>query len=669
MSTGSVAIPQLKAAPEPEQLAERLDGGRWRGLELCLMPRHVENATAVRRAVAAVREAPGTHGLALTAEAPVAWPSGAFVRIDRLDEEARDGIERSAEFAAGIDSPVLTIHLFVPMTPAEFRARGPLDERAVEQFLCFFARACTSRGVEPLIENVPPVLRMRAGGVFLSPIGGHWRDLLVWGERVPELGFTLDTSHAALFEHFASAYPTLFEVSPADGLRLEDYVANLGPRTRVAHVSDAEGLLGEGLPFGDGELALDPAVGALGAAASYVVAEVNEPDPTASSAMKAGYAELERALAAPAVPWPAATRQVPEDRFDWEAVVRRRDPVPSVLELQERFGGKRVLITGGGGLIGRTLATLLDGFRPESITVLDGHEGSLIADRRTRDADSLERIGHVLCDVRDRGRLEGAIARTSPDVVFHLAAYKHVDWAEMYPEEFADVNLHGSWNVLDVAGAAGIETVVVASTDKATLAASFYARTKRLMEQLTAFAAARDGGAERAAVRLVNVLGSAGSASELFLRQARAGIPLTITDPGMLRFWITLPHAAVLVAHAVLLAAEGDVLATAADSTVLSVGELASRIWTEAGREGAPAVDLLGVRAGETMTEVLTGEGELLGVKRHQGIVPIAGDGSTAAATWAVEHLRGRTGREETRAIWLEAARRPDLVKQPAGDH
>ena len=669
MSTGSAIIPQLKAAPEPEQLAERLDGGGWRGLEVCLMPRHVADSEAVRRAAAVVLDAAGERGLALTAEAPVAWPSGAFVRVDRLDDEARAGIEHSAEFAAAIGSPVLTIHLFVPMTPEEFRARGALDEAAVERFLRFFARACASRGVEPLIENVPPVLRMRAGGVFLSPIGGHWRDLLEWGDRVPELGFTLDTSHAALFEHFASAYPTLFEVPPADGLRLEDYVAKLGSRTRVAHVSDAEGILGEGLPFGDGELQLDPAVAALGSAAAYVVAEVNEPDPAASPAMKAGYAELERALAAPAVPWPAASRRVPEDRFDWEAVVRRRDPVPSILELQERFAGKRVLITGGGGLIGRTLATQLDGFRPQSITLLDGHEGSLIADRRAREAPSLERIAHVLCDVRDRGRLEAAIARTSPDVVFHLAAYKHVDWAEMYPEEFADVNLHGSWNVLDASGAAGVETVVVASTDKATLAASFYARTKRLMEQLTAFAAARDAGAERAAVRLVNVLGSAGSASELFLRQARAGVPLTITDPGMLRYWITLPHAAALVAHAALLASEGDVLATAADPAVLSVGELASRIWAEAGREGVPAVDLMGVRAGETMTEVLIGEGEHLGEERHQGIVPIAGHASTAAAAWAVHRLGDRAAREDARAIWLEAARRPDLVKVPVGEH
>src|SRR5439155_19057388 len=110
-----------------------------------------------------------------------------------------------------------------------------------------------------------------------------------------------------------------------------------------------------------------------------------------------------------------------------------------------------------------------------------------------------------------------------PDIVFHLAAYKHVDWAEVFPEEFVDTNLHGSWNVLRAAETAGVETVVVASTDKAALAQSFYGRTKRCMEQLTAFAA-REAGAQRTARRLVNVLGSAGAASEIFLTQARAGI-------------------------------------------------------------------------------------------------------------------------------------------------
>src|SRR3954452_15317099 len=117
MSTGSAAIPLLKAAPEPSQIADRLAGGPWQGMELCLGAHHVATGEALERAIAAGR-AVGEAGLAVTAECPVAWPRGAFVRVDRLDAEAEAGIRASARFAAAVGSPVLTIHLFVPMTPA-----------------------------------------------------------------------------------------------------------------------------------------------------------------------------------------------------------------------------------------------------------------------------------------------------------------------------------------------------------------------------------------------------------------------------------------------------------------------------------------------------------------------------------------------------------------------
>ena len=626
------------------------------------MPHHVADDEALARAVAAVGDVGvHLHHAVLTAEAPVAWPSGAFVRVDRLDDEARAGIERSAEFAREIGSPVLTIHLFVPLSPQEFRDAGPLDERAVADFLRFYARACTRRGVTPLIENVPPVLRMRTGGVFLSQIGGNWRDLLAWRERVPELRFTVDTSHAALFRSFVAAYPGLFGLASDEGLELERYVEELGPHAQVAHVSDAHGLLGEGLPYGAGELDLDPVVGRFGELVPYVVAEINEPDPTRSGDMKRAYAAIERALELPAPgPW-RPRRRIPADPFDWQAVIERRDPVPSVLDLQERFGGRRIVVTGGGGSIARALTTFLGGFRPERITVLDSSEVALIADRRARDAVALERIRHVLCDVREPGRLTREIAEAKPDVVFHMAAYKHVDWAEVFPEEFVDTNLHGSWNLLRAAEAAGVETVVVASTDKAALAASFYGRTKRFMEQLTAFAARR-AGAQRTAVRLVNVLASAGAVSETFLRQARAGVPLTVTDTGMVRFWITMQHAACLVAQAALLASESVPLCGPYEPVTRTVGELAERIWRLAGPGGDTQIEVVGIRRGETLSEVLTGPGESVREERHQGIAAIEAEIATAGAAWVAERLPERASREDARAIWLEAMQRPGLL-------
>jgi FlaA1/EpsC-like NDP-sugar epimerase len=660
MSTGLL----LKAAPEADQLADRLGGGPWQGIELGLNPGHVASESTVARAIEVSLRALDGLDMVVTAEAPLAWPSGAFVSVDRLDDEARLGLERSAEFAKAVGSRVLTLHLFVPQAPSEFDR--DVDEAAVEEFLRFYAETCAARGVTPLIENVPPVLRMRTGGVFLSPIGGHWRDLLHWRERIPELRFTFDTSHAALFRSFAAAYPTLFGLASDEGLDLARYVEELGPHAEVAHVSDAHGLLGEGLPYGGGELELDPVVRRLGELVPRIVAEIAEPDHLRSHDMKAGYRAIERALVQPgraALLRPAVPR-VPADDFDWQAVLGRRDPVPELLDLQERFGGRRVLLTGGGGSIGRALSTFLLGFRPEHVTMVDGHEGSLIADRRDRPAEALERVSHVLCDIRDSGRLARELANARPDVVFHLAAYKHVDWAEVYPDEFVDNNLHGSWSLLRAAEAAGVETVVVASTDKAALAASFYGRTKRFMEQLTAYAGRR-AGAHRIAVRFVNVLGSAGSASELFLRQARANVPLTVTDTGMTRYWITMAHAATLAAHGALLAGQGVRLATAADPTVLTVGELAGRIWSEAGREGSPDIDLLGIRRGETLSEVLVALGEELGTEPHEGIAAIEGDESVAGAAWVAERLSADATREEARSVWLEAMRRPGLVAAP----
>ena len=659
MSSGSAAIPLLKAAPEPAQVADRLNGG-WRGMELCLAPAHVATPAALDAAIEAGRRAAGA-GAVLTAESPVAWPSGAFVRVDRLDDEAKAGIEASVRFAAGIGAPVLTIHLFVPMTPEEYRDHGELDEGAVAEFLGFYAAACVGAGVTPLIENVPPVLRMRTGGVYLTPVGGHWRDVLDWCGRVPGLRTTFDTSHAALFEHFAAAYPTLFGLAGADDLGLERWVDELSGLIDVAHVSDAHGLLGEGLPYGTGELDLDPVVRRLGETVPYIVAEINEPDPARSEDMKAGYRAIERALEAPA-PAPARrSSRLPVDPFDWQAVVGRRDPVPSVLELQERFGGRRVLITGGGGWIGGRLASLLLGFRPERVTLLDTHEASLTADRRARSAAQLEVCEHVLGDIRDGGQLAAAVERARPDAIFHLAAYKHVDWAETHPEQFVDTNLQGSWNVLRAAEASGVGTVVVASTDKAALAASFYGRTKRFMEQLTAYSA-REGGGHRCAVRLVNVLASAGSASELFLRQSRAGVPLTVTDTGMMRFWITGAHAALVLAHGALLAADGAVLSTPHEPAELSVGELAQRIWRAAGAGETADIALLGIRRGETLTEVLTGPGETLGGEARQGISAIAGGPPPAGPAWVAERLEASMDREAARAVWLEAMRRPGLL-------
>jgi FlaA1/EpsC-like NDP-sugar epimerase len=111
----------------------------------------------------------------------------------------------------------------------------------------------------------------------------------------------------------------------------------------------------------------------------------------------------------------------------------------------------------------------------------------------------------------------------------------------------------------------------------------------------------------------------------------------------------------------VLLAEEDVHLAAPADPVLLTVGELAERIWRRAG-SGEPAIDLVGIRQGETLSEVLTGEGEHLGAERFQGIAPIEGEISLSAANWVAERLDTGAGRAEARAVWLEAMSRPGLL-------
>ena len=104
-------------------------------------------------------------------------------------------------------------------------------------------------------------------------------------------------------------------------------------------MSNAAGVLGEGLPYDQGELDLDPVVARIGELVPYVVAEINEPDHARSPSMKAGYRSVARALPNPAGPGGARRAGVPGERFDWQLVIGRRDPVPAVLELEDALGG------------------------------------------------------------------------------------------------------------------------------------------------------------------------------------------------------------------------------------------------------------------------------------------------------------------------------------------
>jgi FlaA1/EpsC-like NDP-sugar epimerase len=219
------------------------------------------------------------------------------------------------------------------------------------------------------------------------------------------------------------------------------------------------------------------------------------------------------------------------------------------------IAGKRVLITGAGGAIGGELTLQIAGLDPERLVLFDASEFNLYSiDQTLREARVPGRWRAELGDVRDRARLAEVFAREDPQVVLHAAALKHVPLMELNPAEAVLTNIGGAVNVAELA-ARGARTLVFISTDKAVNPTNVMGATKRVAEQVVQ-ALTAEGHACAAVVRFGNVLGSSGSVAPLFERQIARGGPVTVTDPRIERFFMTIQEAASLVLQAAALPAE-----------------------------------------------------------------------------------------------------------------
>jgi O-antigen biosynthesis protein WbqV len=213
------------------------------------------------------------------------------------------------------------------------------------------------------------------------------------------------------------------------------------------------------------------------------------------------------------------------------------------------IAGKRVLVTGAGGTIGGELTRQALAFGPERLILFDTSEYNLYAiDRELAEAGAPRLWTAELGDVRDRRRLETLFAAERPEVVLHAAALKHVPLMELNPCEAVLTNVIGAANVAEAARDL-CEALVFISTDKAVNPTNVMGATKRVAEQVVQ-ALARDRPLKAAAVRFGNVLGSTGSVVPLFERQIAAGGPVTVTDPAMERYFMTVQEAASLVLQA-----------------------------------------------------------------------------------------------------------------------
>jgi FlaA1/EpsC-like NDP-sugar epimerase len=194
-----------------------------------------------------------------------------------------------------------------------------------------------------------------------------------------------------------------------------------------------------------------------------------------------------------------------------------------------------------------------------------------------------------------------------PDVVFHAAALKHLPMLEQYPGEAVLTNVHGTLNLLDAAAEAGVTRFVNISTDKAADPISVLGYTKRLSERLTAWMSDRADGVYLS-VRFGNVLGSRGSVLTSFQAQIAAGGPVTVTDPDVVRYFMTVEEAVELVIQAGGVGRDGEALVLDMGDPV-RIDDVARFLVERAERP----IDIVytGLRSGEKLHEVLLGTGEI----------------------------------------------------------
>jgi FlaA1/EpsC-like NDP-sugar epimerase len=265
----------------------------------------------------------------------------------------------------------------------------------------------------------------------------------------------------------------------------------------------------------------------------------------------------------------------------------------------------RVLITGAGGSIGSEIARQVADFNPAQLFLLDHDETHLHDTALVLPGPSEQ----LLVDVSDRAAVVEAFLRHRPNVVFHAAAHKHVPVLETHPVEAANVNVLGTLNVVEAAVAAGVGRFVLISTDKAVQPISVMGASKRVAEEIVL--AHAPAGAAYSVVRFGNVLGSRGSVIPTFARQIAAGGPLTVTDPRMTRFFMSVEEAVQLVLQASVLSQNGEIfmLEMGEPVRILDLAERMIRLSGHSAGEEIP-IRMIGLRPGEKLHEELHGPDE-----------------------------------------------------------
>jgi FlaA1/EpsC-like NDP-sugar epimerase len=300
-----------------------------------------------------------------------------------------------------------------------------------------------------------------------------------------------------------------------------------------------------------------------------------------------------------------------------------RDPVTLDEPGLARFiSGKCVLITGAGGSIGSELARQVARLGPSRLLLLERAENAMYEIHRELRSLRTDIVMHALvADVADEMRMKKIFDRYHPAIVIHAAAHKHVPMMEMNPGEAIKNNTLASRRLGEMALDAGVECMVLISTDKAVNPTSVMGASKRLAELALQDLNGR-GKTRFVAVRFGNVLGSAGSVVPLFREQIKAGGPVTVTHPDMVRYFMTIPEAVGLVLQAAVIADGGEVF-------ILDMGEpvkivdLAEDMIRLSGFKPNEEISIVfsGIRPGEKLFEELGTSPEHVNKTSHPRIM------------------------------------------------
>lgn len=294
-------------------------------------------------------------------------------------------------------------------------------------------------------------------------------------------------------------------------------------------------------------------------------------------------------------------------------------------QLKEVFKNKKILVTGGTGFIGSEIVRRLLPYKPDVVRIFSNDEDSMF--RLIQELGEGDNKRYLIGDIRDNERLH--LAMEDVDIVYHAAALKHVPLCEYNPFEAIKTNVVGTQNVIDAALNSGVEKVIGISTDKAVNPINTMGATKLLAEKLMIDANYYKGTRKTifSCVRFGNVLFSRGSVLPLFEEQIRQQKPITVTDPEMTRFMMSISNTITLVFKATLLAKGGEIFIL--KMPVVKIGDLvdiAIEYYAQkyAYKKDVIKKEIIGPRPGEKQYEELLTESETRKVfeTEHMLIIP-----------------------------------------------